>query len=425
MTTDPEAAATPGVLGGPHGSGFAAPHHAVTIDDRTPRTGPAQELTAAQAARQSNRDLIGRYAPGAAGRDESATELIPSSADAIRNEVWGTPVTDGGLTDNWDDPEFGAEILAFTQRRAKRAAERVGYTRQQQGADADDIAQDALLDLVKARAAGRRIENQRAYLSTVAKNVAAQMGDRIRKEDRAALVQLRAACERHEQIHDRAATALEVDAFARDILERWPDRRHLPSRDFYRRPQSIAGVEVNVTSAEDAHQTRAGHLNDGLTNLRGDPGPSVDASSWTALAMWCSTEDNQVGTLHDTRMLAYAAMAERARSPQPRIASIPRNKAYELRHTVADHGGAASVVQTWMRGEDDPGTEALFAPFGDLEPHERDQVCNVLTSSGSDGAQQLWDSAIALADRRNMGRVERLTEAMAAVSTSRLTSSRD
>ena len=57
------------------------------------------------------------------------------------------------------------------------------------------------------------------------------------------------------------------------------------------------------------------------------------------------------------------------------------------------------AVDRWGRADEDEGTIALFAPFGDVDEDGRDAVCAML-SARPGLADELWGAALSAATRR-------------------------
>lgn len=349
----------------------------------------------------------GQFAAGQ--QDESTVDLTSPASTAVLDR---TPVSD----------EVAAEVFDRVDRVARASDRRTGLSRQVADLDVEDVRQEALAQWLHDRQHGRRaIEDDAAYARTSAYFVAARYGDRMRAEDRRANRMLRAWEDEFTQQHGRLPSIRERDAQAQTILSRWADRRHLPSRDFHQR--SISGQERPWSGylTEDgddplANRAVAGDSSSVHTTLNPSavdvdesrPVMSVEAGSWTAAAL--SLADGSNGEKRQAvqaRRISCAALAEARQAPMPQVGCLSHAAAASANTRLYRYpGGVSGAIATWRSGETDPGTDALFAPFGgDIDEAQRDQVCDLLELGDP---KTLWNSAAWISDEHNTATVRRI-----------------
>ena len=320
------------------------------------------------------------------------------------------------------DPDLIQEVFDKTGEIARHADQKMGTSRQTGDWQADDIQQEALLQWWQDQ--GRRdIPNHVGYARTSAYFVATKIGDKMRAEDRRANKMLAGWRARFEQEHGTHPTQRQVDEQAADILRRWPDRRHLPSRDFHHR--SIGGQEVgwqawttdegddllaNLASRGDNSSVHALSRPGNLVDVDETRDPmSVDEGSWqaAALALATGTGTEEKVRQVQARRISCAALAEARQAPMPQVGCLTHAAVSKANLKLQRYpGGIQGAIETWRSGEFDAGTEALFAPFGkDLDEGDRDDICDLLELGES---KTLWNSASWVADESNTDTVKRI-----------------
>ena len=359
----------------------------------------------------SPRSAGGQFAP-----DERAESDIDLSSTG----------TTTALLDHVDaegiDPDHVAAVFAGTDRVARSSDRRTGLSRQLADMDHEDVRQQALLQWWSDRQRGDKIiRNDGAYARTSAYFVAARYGDRMRAEDRRALRMLRAWESDTTQELGRFPTRREVDAQAQAILDRWPDRRHLPSPGFHHR--NLTGQETAwsafITADGDdllsnlatAGESSSVHTTLGSAPVDVDesrPPMSVEPGSWSAAALSLAEGTNGAARQQvQARRISCAALAELRRAPMPQVGCLSHAAAASANTRLYRYpGGVDGAITTWRAGGTDAGTEALFAPFGsDLDDARRDQVCDLLELGEP---KTLWNSAAWVADEHNVDTVHRI-----------------
>lgn len=320
------------------------------------------------------------------------------------------------------DPELVREVFVKTGEIARHADQKMGTSRLTADWDADDIQQEALLQWWRDQ--GRReIPSHVGYARTSAYFLATKIGDKMRAEDRRANRMLRAWEGRFEQEHGRSPSVRERDAHAAEILSRWPDRRHLPSRDFHHR--SIGGQEVgwqawvtedgddllaNLAARGDSSSVHAMTRPGSLVECdESRAGLSVAEGSWQAAALSLATGTGTEEKVRQVqaRRISCAALAEARRAPMPRVGSLSHAAVSKANLRLQRYsGGIRGAIATWRAGEFDEGTEALFAPFGgNVDEGGRDDICDLLELGEP---KTLWNSAAWVADENNTGTVRRI-----------------
>lgn len=97
----------------------------------------------------------------------------------------------------------------------------------------------------------------------------------------------------------------------------------------------------------------------------------------------------------EARRQAWDALAEHHGAPLVARGRFEARVRTWCRQTIDDYpGGVMGAVDTWERAEDDEGTTALFAPFGEhLDEEGRDAVCAMLRAYPAH-ADSLWEAAL-------------------------------
>lgn len=357
----------------------------------------------------------GRFAPEIRG--ESALEL-GGTAGPSRTEHRPGAAIPVGVEDAWVE-----EVCAAARTAAVFADRRSGTSRLLADRDAEDIAQEALLQWWYDRGRGHRIDNDAAYTRTAARAIASRVGDRMRAEDRRANQLLHRWEEAFQQAHARQPSPRERDAEAASILARWKDRRHLPSKDFHRFsadgaerhfdwmwPDTDRG-EIPVPAAADgtSEASLAGNQAPLVDVIEDRPAMSVEPGSWTAAALSLAAGENGVQKREKVaaRRISCAALAESRSAPMPQVGCLSHAAVSAANTRLGRYrGGVPGAIATWRAGETDAGTDALFAPFGpSLDEGARDRICDLLELGDP---KTLWNSASWIADEHNAGAVTRI-----------------
>lgn len=268
--------------------------------------------------------------------------------------------------------------------------------------DVDDMAQEAALSILEREANGHVIKDKKGYMHTYAWGIAQQAGNHgVRQEDRKALKMFRTECSEREATLGRSLTRSEEDQIADDIRANWHDQRRKPTVNF-RRFQGQMEVSMDAQESTDA----VGYL---LPNsVLGRPGEEtteVAPGSYTDRAL--AAVEGHEGDLRDARRMLWNALAEMSDNdvPMVRAGTMSQRKVTAARATLAQHpGGVLGAARDWENGQSNAATEALLAPWGERSVDERQSVIDQMRRH-PERAEDLWDSALKLANNRNADRV--------------------
>lgn len=320
--------------------------------------------------------LPNRVAPGVpsggefsfAPRSESDVQLVEVHPALARTE---TPLTPAELS-----------------KQAKMSARHWIRSRGLMFTDADDIAQSTVETALRARMNNDSIVITERYIHTIAHgHVAAALRGNLRVEDRKAKAIYDRRIGEFEAAESRAMTPNEKKALAVEIRQTWPDPRHRPSEKFV----ELSGVRT--MSLDNLNTSTGLTLADRIADPNaGEDDLAVDADSVQARVLDLAENGKKVVA----RRLVYNAIAGLSDAPQALEAHMSTHKAGKARKTVKDAGGVAAAIADWENALETPATDALFAPFGDIGPDERDDVCALFTRL-SDRADDLYESAVKFA----------------------------
>ena len=264
--------------------------------------------------------------------------------------------------------------------------------------NADDIAQDAWVDLLKRKTKGGKpttiseLVKDESLLKLVSRTIAKRAytaggQDGLRHEEfqaRRALQEQEAAFEKE---HGRKMTSDERLAAADAIrLSQPPGRR--PKEDFHVQYKRLS-LDVRLE----------------------DDGPSLgDTMVADSQLSFDDQEDAAAHALHemengkapktDVRRDVWRIMSIRNGAPQVVPECVTSKDAKRHRDVVTSAGGAHALAQKWLDGETSPEEDAaLFAPFGAIDVDDRERTAEVFDSHPG-YADQLWGEALKSASRR-------------------------
>jgi hypothetical protein len=264
-----------------------------------------------------------------------------------------------------------AEVLDQARRSGRWWARRYGV-------DPDDLAGQVVEDYLAASARhGPAVANPSGWLHRAARNRAShEATGTTNGADRAALGAYR---ERIAAL-GRSASRTEEDRIAEEIRASQPPRRR--AREGFHRPAALVHLGDLDPSALGAARTTT--IDDEATV---DDDPFVET-----LEAMSPTERRLL------RRSAWSLIAGDA--PAPVARSLRIDQATTVRSAVARAGGVNAVVRRWYEGDaTDAETEALFAPFGDLDNRGRAKVARALLDRPGSAAP-LWDSTVSVATAR-------------------------
>ena len=251
----------------------------------------------------------------------------------------------------------------------------------------DDVVQNACLEIGKSYGFDRipLAPIRRVVSRTVTRS---QGHSNLGATDRRAMTILTKMRQEQEERLGRPLTNHEQEILAQKVRATWPDARHRPSRNFLQRARLARTERI--------------HREDG-TLMEG-------ASPWTGPDTHSSDPSTEVGRVEETlngpdgarlaRRHAWDALAELREADRgghvPRVLSPTHSlrTAKWARDTIDSYpGGVMGAVDRWEQADEDEGTIALFAPFGDIDEDGRDAVCAMLASYPKI-ADDLWDAAL-------------------------------
>lgn len=224
-------------------------------------------------------------------------------------------------------------------------------------------------------------------------------GEAERSEVRSGQVRLRKALAAREQELGRELSGREQDALAAEVRMSFPTTNR-PPVDFH-----LARKERNVPiDAQEAPENLLSVPADEsvLDHERRDPFPeAVDHSRMDAAEMlhFVRNRDESPTPIHsrNTGTTIYNTIAQSMRIPPAKENSLSHRQALAAGRTVRSHErGVQGVCADYLDGVRDERTEALFAPFGDIDEERREAFATSLESNAY--AEEMWGSALKCAD---------------------------
>ncbi|MCU6479095.1 hypothetical protein [Arthrobacter sp. A2-55] len=257
--------------------------------------------------------------------------------------------------------------------------------------DLDDIAQETLLRVITELGKGKDVRNFKQLVSSIAANVTVRATENVfRAEDRVAwriFEEKRTAMEHRE---NRSLTPSEIKALEQEVLDEWHDPRHKPSKEFMIARTVDRSLDTPFGEGEGVEATLGGRL---VSEVESED--HVDPDSYTAQAL-AAIQEKGAKNKSRARRLAWNALAESAGTPLAQPGILTMRQVSTHREAIADHdGGVLGACKDWSNGLDSTATEALFAPFGDLDEDDQEKVVDVLERLGDARADQMWTSALA------------------------------
>jgi len=262
---------------------------------------------------------------------------------------------------------------------------------------ADDIAQDAWVELLAGRRPIEELVGEKKLLKAVARTVAVRqtVGHQhgLRHEEfqaRRALKEQEAAFEGER---GRKMTPSEREAAADKIrMSMKPGRR--PKPDFYRE-RSTVSLDAPVRTDDGDGDTTLG-----VALVADQPLPFDDQEDAAASALFEFENGGAAGKV-DVRRDVWRIVSIRNGAPAVKRESLSKSAASTARRVVNEYpGGAHALALRWVDGDaTDEQEKALFAPFGELSVHERHLTAEVMEDH-PDFADSLWREALKAATRR-------------------------
>lgn len=291
-------------------------------------------------------------------------------------------------------PQFtdGKEILDIAYSSGQYWQNRYGQKNKSVTVDLDDIAQETVLRVLEAQQKGRAIDNQRQFINSTAANVTVRSTSNVfQAENRRAYREFEEKRTAMEQRENRSLTQVEQDEIAQGVLDNWHDPRHKPSKDF-RTPHTIH-TSLDKTIGDGDMTLGSGLVAPESSNNYVKPGSFMDQAE---------THLDAKGSAHkaEAKRLAWNAVAERADIPVVESGTLSQRQVTKYRAALKNNG-VADAYRGWSNGVDDQQTEALFAPFGDLNIRDQEKVVSLLERFDDDRAQVMWESAVGYANNKH------------------------
>src|SRR5690625_4430317 len=272
----------------------------------------------------------------------------------------------------------------------------------------DDVIGDTAHDVIKRiRDSENRDEGVRAIatVALVRRIVHGHLDHRLssgeveRSEVRSGQVRLAKEVAAREQELGRELSGREKDALAVEVRASFPSTNR-PPVDFHigRKERHVPidaqpdpGNLISVPADESALETER----------RNPFHEAVDRSQMDAAEMlhFVTHRDESPMPLHsrNTAATIYNTIAQSMRIPPAQENSLPHRKALDAGRTVRSHErGVQGVCSDYLDGVRDEKTEALFAPFGDIDEERRDAFATSFEKSAY--AEEMWTSALKCAD---------------------------
>ncbi|GAB4098641.1 hypothetical protein [Sinomonas halotolerans] len=291
-------------------------------------------------------------------------------------------------------------MLRMARESASYWERRHGLARRTAAVDADDLAQEALVQVLTRLEGGGHADDLRQLINAVAANIAVRAADPVfRAEDRRARRELARKVEAFGASHLRSPSPRELEALAREVDAEWHDPRHRPSRGWEVPPRPLLSLDAPV---EGADGTALGTLvpsavpGGGEGHLR----RGADGGPGGAVERFLEADEAPGAAMRaQARRLAWNGLAALEGVPEAVEGLLSQRQVTKSRAIVAACGVLAAC-EDWRRDLDTDARAALFAPFGPLGFADEERVVEWLDRFSEDRAFALWDSALGYANRR-------------------------
>jgi hypothetical protein len=302
-----------------------------------------------------------------------------------------------GLADP-DEPNVlgDRDVLAEAEKWGRCYARRFGL-------DSADVTSEALARFYAQRAKlvatvrSGLVLNERAYLNSLARNVALEMCGFDRNCTRQAYRRYEALCDLRVQETGARLTASEEDEIAAQVIAAQPPKRRAPV-GFHRKTHVVSLADEATSNAVEVK--RLGGPSDGRSLVEDvlddivEGSAEVETAAEATVALVESLVES--GERSRARRLAWDALADLERvSVRVAPSSVTESRAAAVRRVVRAGGGMAVLARHYARGlvETSEQVDAIFAPYGELNDEERDEVVALLCSHAR-LADDIWDSAL-------------------------------
>lgn len=298
-----------------------------------------------------------------------------------------------GLADP-DEPDVlgDRDVLAEAEKWGRCYARRFGL-------DSADVTSEALARFyaqrakLVAKARSGLVLNERAYLNSLARNVALEMCGFDRNCTRQAHRRYEALCDLRMQETGTRLTAAEEDEIAAQVIAAQPPKRRAPV-GFHRKTRVVSLADEATSNAAETKRLE-GHSVDGWPAEDGvEEATEAAAAAEATVALVESLVEN--GDRARARRLAWDALADlEGVSTRVASSSVTEGRAAAVRRVVRASGGMAVLARRYERGlvETSEQVDAIFAPYGELDDEQRDEVVALLCSHAR-LADDIWDSAL-------------------------------
>lgn len=281
-----------------------------------------------------------------------------------------------------------SDILAGASRSVRGILARRG--RQGWQDEADDRVSEVAEACLRAQRKGTDIGP--GYVHAVAKSVCNPNRD-VASSDRKAMKMVRALEAQITQSTGAPVTEAEFQELAQYVLATWEPGVRKPSRHFWR--------ETTVHAVDMGDQATEVRLASHIATF--DVESEAEAGSDKVFELQERVEQARGmgrGATYEARRDLWNTMANAYGAPEV-VPGISKNRVTAARTVMGakdgDMGvGVRKAIATHNLGENDEYTQALFAPFGPLDPHERDAVVEVFTKH-PEYASDMWSQALASA----------------------------
>lgn len=269
----------------------------------------------------------------------------------------------------------------------------------------EDVAQETIARVLEHVKKGNKVTDFRQFVNSTAANVAVRSTENVfRADDRKAYRIFTAERTAAEHLLNRSLTQVEQDKIAQKVLDEWEDRRHKPSKDF-RTPRTVD------TSLDKNYM---GDDNDGRTLGAGLAAPEssghyIEPDSFMDRAH-SALETTGAAHKAEAKRLAWNAIAERADVPLALQSSLSQRQVTKHRSVMGAYAKndeekprdpVMAACRDWSNDRDNEATEAMFAPFGQLNIQDQEKVVEMFERFGEGRAQIMWESAIGFSNNKH------------------------
>ncbi|XBH22986.1 hypothetical protein V5R04_07185 [Jonesiaceae bacterium BS-20] len=255
----------------------------------------------------------------------------------------------------------------------------------------EDIAQDTIAQVLEARRKDPTRVITTAYVHQIAYGfVAHRTRGNLSAADRKAIGIYQSRIDAQELTMDRPMTSKERDLVAADIRAGWHDQRRKPSLDFVARAARGRTLSLDApVGTDESAPSLLDYATQGYV-YKDEDALAVEPDSITAKAI-ALAGDRQKAEAKDQ---LWEAMREGSPElPEPLVGTMARREGLVHQRAMKEVGVRAAV-NDWNTGNDDSAAAvALFAPFGDIGPDEKDEVAALFTRNES-YADQLYDIVV-------------------------------